>query len=92
VLDGGCNVEKSIVRCSVCPGLPHVDLAAALPPRGGSAEDIPIGVLHSITGVTAADEAQLKDFVFFLVKEQNEKGGVLGKKLRVIAPDAQSAS
>ncbi|MGY4512109.1 transporter substrate-binding protein [Bradyrhizobium sp. USDA 3650] len=53
-------------------------------------EAIPIGVLHSITGVTAADEAHLKDFVFFLVKEQNEKGGVLGKKLRAIAPDAQS--
>lgn len=80
---------SSVARC-IRPFLMSILLLLCLR-AVASAQDIPIGVLHSITGVTAADEAQLKDFVFFLVKEQNDKGGVLGRKLRAIAPDGQSA-
>lgn len=41
--------------------------------RAASADEpIRIGILHSMSGVTAPDEAQLRDFLFFLAAEQNK--------------------
>lgn len=46
-----------------------------------AADTIKIGVLHSLSGTMAISETALKDTVLMLIKEQNAKGGVLGKKL-----------
>jgi len=56
-----------------------------------SAEDtIKIGVLHSLSGTMAISETTLKDTMLMLIKDQNAKGGVLGKKLEPVVVDPAS--
>ena len=57
---------------------------------GGPPETIKVGVLHSLSGVMAANETTLKDTILFLIDEQNKKGGVLGKKLEAVVVDPAS--
>ena len=45
------------------------------------ADDIKIGILHSLSGTMAISETTLKDTMLMLIEQQNAKGGVLGKKL-----------
>jgi urea transport system substrate-binding protein len=42
---------------------------------------IKVGVLHSLSGTMAISETTLKDTMLMLIEQQNEKGGLLGKKL-----------
>lgn len=51
---------------------------------------IKIGVLHSLTGTMAISETPLKNTVLMLIKEQNAKGGLLGKKLVPVVVDPAS--
>ncbi|MEA3640367.1 MAG: urea ABC transporter substrate-binding protein [Lamprobacter sp.] len=53
-------------------------------------ETIKVGVLHSLSGTMAISETTLKDTVLMLIDEQNEKGGVLGKKLEAVVVDPAS--
>jgi urea transport system substrate-binding protein len=53
-------------------------------------ETIKVGVLHSLSGTMAISETTLKDTVLMLIEEQNEKGGVLGKKLEDVVVDPAS--
>jgi urea transport system substrate-binding protein len=53
-------------------------------------ETIKVGVLHSLSGTMAISETTLKDTVKMMVKLQNEKGGVLGKKLEAVVVDPAS--
>jgi urea transport system substrate-binding protein len=53
-------------------------------------ETIKVGVLHSLSGTMAISETTLKDTVLMLVDEQNEKGGLLGKKLEAVVVDPAS--
>jgi uncharacterized protein (DUF1684 family) len=46
-----------------------------------AADTIKVGVLHSLSGTMAISETTLKDTMLMLIEEQNNKGGVLGKKL-----------
>ncbi len=56
-----------------------------------SAEDtIKVGVLHSLSGTMAISETTLKDVMLMLVEQQNEKGGLLGKKLEAVVVDPAS--
>jgi len=55
------------------------------------AEDtIKIGILHSLSGTMAISETTLKDTMLYLIDEQNNKGGVLGKKLEAVVVDPAS--
>ena len=45
------------------------------------ADTIKVGILHSLSGTMAISETTLKDTMLMLIEEQNEKGGLLGKKL-----------
>ena len=55
------------------------------------AEDtIKIGVLHSLSGTMAISETTLKDTIEMLIDQQNEKGGLLGKKLEAVVVDPAS--
>lgn len=56
-----------------------------------AAEDtIKVGILHSLSGTMAISEASLKDALLMLIEEQNQKGGVLGKKLEPVVVDPAS--
>src|SRR5438309_7191481 len=59
---------------------------------GAKAADdtIKVGVLHSLSGTMAISETTLKDTILFLIDEQNNKGGVLGKKLEAVVVDPAS--
>ena len=74
--------------------LPALGLLAALSLAGGKAvaadDTIKIGILHSLSGTMAISETTLKDVMLMLIEEQNEKGGVLGKKLEPVVVDPAS--
>jgi len=55
-----------------------------------AADTIKVGVLHSLSGTMAISETTLKDTMLMLIKEQNKKGGVLGKKLEAVVVDPAS--
>ncbi len=55
------------------------------------AEDtIKVGILHSLSGTMAISETTLKDAMLMLIEQQNEKGGLLGKKLEPVVVDPAS--
>jgi urea transport system substrate-binding protein len=53
-------------------------------------DTIRIGILHSLSGSMAPQEAMLKDAVLMLVDEQNKKGGVLDRKIEAVVVDPAS--
>jgi urea transport system substrate-binding protein len=53
-------------------------------------ETIKVGILHSLSGTMAISETTLKDTMLMLIEEQNEKGGLLGKKLEPVVVDPAS--
>jgi urea transport system substrate-binding protein len=67
-------------------------LAGSLLAGAASAQDetIKVGILHSLSGTMAISETTLKDVMLMLIDEQNEKGGVLGKKLEAVVVDPAS--
>ncbi|MFH1112335.1 MAG: ABC transporter substrate-binding protein [Pseudomonadota bacterium] len=67
--------------------------AAALCPGQGAAGDGPIiiGNMADFTGTYAAMSKMQKDAVDMAVKEINEKGGLLGRKVKVIHEDTETS-
>jgi urea transport system substrate-binding protein len=60
-------------------------------PLPAFAEDtIKVGILHSLSGTMAISETTLKDVMLMLIAEQNDKGGLLGKKLEPVVVDPAS--
>ena len=55
-----------------------------------AADTIKVGVLHSLSGTMAISETTLKDTVLMMIEDQNEKGGLLGKKLEAVVVDPAS--
>ncbi|MEX0409132.1 urea ABC transporter substrate-binding protein [Aquibium sp. LZ166] len=53
-------------------------------------DTIKVGVLHSLSGTMAISETTLKDVMLMLIEQQNEKGGLLGKKLEAVVVDPAS--
>ncbi len=70
-------------------GIKSLVVAAALVAWSGlaAAQDIPIAVVGPITGQDAAFGEQMKRGAEMAVKDINAKGGVLGKKLRLLTGD-----
>lgn len=68
-------------------GIAALTLSAAI---AQAADTIKVGVLHSLTGTMAISETTLKDTVLMMVADQNEKGGLLGKKLEAVVVDPAS--
>lgn len=58
--------------------------------RGKSSKYVKVGILHSTTGTMAISETPVRDSELLAVKEINEAGGVLGKKIKVIEEDGAS--
>ena len=57
---------------------------------GVAEETIKVGILHSLSGTMAISETTLKDVDADAHREQNKKGGVLGKKLEAVVVDPAS--
>ncbi len=53
-------------------------------------DTIKVGILHSLSGTMAISETTLKDVMLMLIEDQNEKGGLLGKKLEPVVVDPAS--
>ncbi|MEM9061279.1 MAG: urea ABC transporter substrate-binding protein [Pseudomonadota bacterium] len=65
-------------------------LAAATGLHAHAEDTIKVGILHSLSGTMAISETTLKDAMLMLIEEQNEKGGLLGKKLEPVVVDPAS--
>jgi urea transport system substrate-binding protein len=75
---------------SILRGLLFLQLAFALPAAAADEGTIEVGILHSLSGTMAISEAVLKDTVLMLIADQNEKGGLLGRKLEPVIVDPAS--
>jgi urea transport system substrate-binding protein len=53
-------------------------------------EPIKVGILHSLSGTMAISETTLKDVMLMLIAQQNQKGGLLGRKLEPVVVDPAS--
>ncbi len=68
-----------------------LSLSIVFPFAANAADDtIKVGILHSLSGTMAISESTLKDEMLMLIDEQNEKGGLLGKKLEPVVVDPAS--
>jgi urea ABC transporter urea binding protein len=54
------------------------------------AEPIKVGVLHSLSGTMAENEAPIVDAIMFAIEEINQAGGVQGRPLKAIVADGMS--
>ncbi|MEL6999084.1 MAG: urea ABC transporter substrate-binding protein [Pseudomonadota bacterium] len=77
---------KSLKRMALGAGL----AAAVAMPAYAEDETIKVGILHSLSGTMAISETTLKDAMLMLIEQQNEKGGLLGKKLEPVVVDPAS--
>jgi urea transport system substrate-binding protein len=59
-------------------------------PAAAEESTIKVGILHSLSGTMAISEAVLKDTVLMLIQDQNNKGGLLGRKLEPVIADPAS--
>jgi urea transport system substrate-binding protein len=59
-------------------------------PTAADENTIKIGILHSLSGTMAISESVLKDTVLMLIRDQNRRGGLLGRKLEPVIADPAS--
>jgi urea transport system substrate-binding protein len=59
-------------------------------PVSAEEDTIKVGVLHSLSGTMAISETTLKDTMLMLIEAQNERGGLLGRKLEPVVVDPAS--
>jgi urea transport system substrate-binding protein len=71
-------------------GLLLLLLLSAAPTSRADENAIKVGILHSLSGTMAISEAVLKDTVVMLIRDQNKKGGLLGRKLEPVFVDPAS--
>jgi urea transport system substrate-binding protein len=53
---------------------------------------IKVGVLHSLTGTMSFSEIPVKDGTLLAIKELNEQGGILGRRIEALVRDGKSDS
>ena len=53
-------------------------------------DTIKVGVLHSLSGTMAISETTLKDTIEMMIEDQNNKGGLLGRRLEAVVVDPAS--
>jgi urea transport system substrate-binding protein len=79
-----------MIRSSVSRALLFLLLVCAVPAAAQDQNAIKVGILHSLSGTMAISESVLKDTVLMLIAGQNDKGGLLGRKLRPVVVDLGS--
>jgi urea transport system substrate-binding protein len=84
-------MRSALVSRSIVLGFLVLQLVLVVIPAACAGEEtIKIGVLHSLSGTMAISESVLKDTVLMLIADQNQKGGLLGRKLEPIIVDPAS--
>ncbi len=58
--------------------------------KENAADTIKVGILHSLTGTMAMSEKPVRDSELLAIKEINEAGGIMGKKIVVVEEDGES--
>jgi urea transport system substrate-binding protein len=79
-----------MIPSSVSRGLLFLLLACAVPAAAEDENTIRVGILHSLSGTMAISESVLKDTILMLIAGQNDKGGLLGRKLQPVVVDLGS--
>ena len=77
------KLKKLIVASSIVAAGLMTNVAYA-------ADNIKVGVLHSLSGTMAISETTLKDTVLMMIADQNAKGGLLGKQIEPVVVDPAS--
>src|SRR5262249_33730788 len=80
----------AMIRSSVSRALLFLLLAWAVPAAAEDQKTIKVGILHSLSGTMAISESVLRDTVLMLIANQNDKGGLLGRKLQPVVVDPAS--
>lgn len=78
------NKKIAAAMLSACVGFSLANVAQA------EEGPIKVGILHSLSGTMAISESTLKDTMLMLIEKQNEKGGLLGRKLEPVVVDPAS--
>src|SRR6201999_3267 len=86
----GSDMKSGSVLRGIALGLLVLRLVLVAPVARAAEETIKIGILHSLSGTMAISESVLKDTVLMLIADQNNKGGLLGRKLEPIVVDPAS--
>jgi urea transport system substrate-binding protein len=79
---------KQTLRGIIAAGM--IGACAAAAPAAHAQDTIKVGILHSLSGTMAISETTLKDAMLMLIEDQNDKGGVLGRKLEAVVVDPAS--
>jgi urea transport system substrate-binding protein len=58
--------------------------------NSASQEEVPVGILHSLTGTMSISEVSVRDAELMAIDEINAAGGLLGKKIKPIIEDGAS--
>jgi urea transport system substrate-binding protein len=79
-----------MIRSSVSRALLFLLMSCAVPAAAEDPNAIKVGIMHSLSGTMAISESVLKDTVLMLIAGQNDKGGLLGRKLQPVVVDLGS--
>ncbi len=82
--------RRALARTAGLAAVAAMTRGVAGPARAQTTEPIKIGILHSLSGTMAISETTLKDVMLMLVDQQNQKGGVLGRKIEAVVVDPAS--
>lgn len=63
---------------------------SSLSSRAWAADEIPVGVMYSLSGTTAIVEKSMNQCALMAIDQINAKGGVLGRKLKPVVEDPAS--
>ena len=59
-------------------------------PKPAKAQDLRVGILHSLTGTMASTESPVIDATLLAIEEINERGGILGREIQAVVIDGAS--
>jgi urea transport system substrate-binding protein len=80
------SIERSVAALAVA-ALVFTSAPAAVP---AAADEVKVGVLHSLTGTMAISEVEVQKATLLAIDQINASGGVLGKKIEPVIEDGAS--
>ena len=84
------HFKKMMLSATAATALISMPSMISMPAMAQDEGPIKVGILHSLSGTMAISETTLKDVMLMLIEQQNEAGGVMGKKLEAVVVDPAS--
>lgn len=85
----GCNTSSTTTTAEATPeGTATTTETSGEDVAAG--DSVKVGILHSLSGTMSISEVAVKDAEMMAIKEINDKGGVLGKKIVPVIEDGAS--